>query len=224
MTALRIPQRHESGLAKLVALKDESVEELISALQSAPPKLLPGDLSVELVSEVRTIPPDDLRDVMGALISLCRTGLRHQLQPKELAEELLGAMRRRDLEGLRLSPEQEASFRDRLVRLLGVDSLVIVAKALGVLRNNDNMFCSARVLTDIRPVFGSDPEATPAAAVIVHTLNLTFHHEDRLKDFYIAMDTGDIQTLRKVLDRAELKANSLKLALQKAGITYLDAE
>ena len=57
---------------------------------------------------------------------------------------------------------------------------------------------------------------------MVHMLNLSYHHEGELKELYIAMDTLDVEVLREVLDRADLKRQSLKSLLKKLGVTYLD--
>ena len=64
-------------------------------------------------------------------------------------------------------------------------------------------------MTDVRPVFGSDTKAPPAAAVLVHMLDLSYQKDGDIKHLYIAMDSMDIDTLRETLDRAETKAESL---------------
>ncbi len=100
----------------------------------------------------------------------------------------------------------------------------ILAKALGILRNNQNVFHEARIISEIRPVFGSNVEEPPPAAVLLHMLNITCHGTDGHKEFFIALDTDDIEVLRDVIDRAETKAESLKVMLNKAGTTYLETE
>jgi hypothetical protein len=223
MAELKIPERYKGGLIKLLSLPDKSLEELISALERVRPKLFSEDLSVEIISKVQGVSPDDLIEIIETLFSLCFAGQHHETPPEELAEEVIAAMAESGIEGLPLSKENQKSFKHRLIRLFEVETLLIVAKALGVLQDNENTFCEARILTDMRPVFGSDPGTAPNAAVIVHILKFSYHHESELKDFYIALDTADIEALRKVLDRADLKAQSLKSVLEKAGITYLDA-
>jgi len=223
MTELKIPERYKGGLIKLVSLPDKSLEGLISALERVHPKLFPEDLSVELISKVQAISPDDLIEIIDTLFSLCVTGQHDETPPEELAEEIIGAMAESEIKDLQLSKDEQESFKHRLIRLFKIETLLIVAKALGVLQDNENTFCGARILTDMRPVFGSDPGTAPNAAVIVHILKLSYHHESELKDFYIALDTADIEALRKVLDRADLKAQCLKSVLEKAGIRYLDA-
>jgi len=64
----------------------------------------------------------------------------------------------------------------------------------------------------------------PAGALIVHTLKLEYKQGNEEKDFYIALDTNDVKKLREQLDRAEQKAESIKLMLNQAQVSYLDVE
>jgi hypothetical protein len=139
-----------------------------------------------------------------------------------LAGQVFRALLEAGIDDKSLLRESEQSFRQRLVRFFELETLLISAKAAGILQSHENLFCSARILTDVRPVFGSDPRVVPNSAVIVHMLNLSFHHEGEIKELYIAMDTLDIGLLREALDRAELKSESLKTLMKRAGVTRLD--
>jgi hypothetical protein len=81
----------------------------------------------------------------------------------------------------------------------------------------------ARILTDIRPVFGATDDP-PIAAVVVHTLRLSFFEDNESKEFFISLDAEDLRTLRDQLDRASSKAESLKEVIDKTGIDYVDTE
>jgi hypothetical protein len=224
MAELRVPERYRGGLIKLLNLPDDSVKKLINAVEGVQPKLFADDLSMELISKVKGVSHDDIAAIIDALISLFSVGTHQDIRPEELAEQVVEAMVETNIGDLHLSREKQELFRERLTRLFKIETLVIVAKALNVLMGNENNFCSARILTDIRPVFGSDPGVAPNAAVIVHMLNLSYHHEGEIKEFYVAMDNVDIQSLREALDRAELKTQSLKTVIKTAGVTYLDRQ
>ena len=81
MTELKIPERYKGGLIKLLSLPDKSLEGLISALERVHPKLFPEDLSVELISKVQAISPDDLIEIIDTLFSLCVTGQHDETEP-----------------------------------------------------------------------------------------------------------------------------------------------
>ena len=58
---------------------------------------------------------------------------------------------------------------------------------------------------------------------MVHMLDLSYHKKNGdLKHLYVAMDSLDIETLREALDRADMKAESLKPLIKKAGVEFLD--
>lgn len=56
--------------------------------------------------------------------------------------------------------------------------------------------------------------------VIVHLLKLGFHQasESKHDEFYVSLDSDDLETLKKVVERAELKARILKSSVPKVPI------
>ncbi len=72
------------------------------------------------------------------------------------------------------------------------------------------------------PVFNEKGDSVDAA-VIVHNLRIHFGEDSDHKDFYVALDTSDIQSLRDVLDRADAKAKCLQGLLKTSGVSYLNA-
>jgi hypothetical protein len=118
------------------------------------------------------------------------------------------------VEHAELKSSDEPALRKRLTKLMDIDALNIAAKAALLQHEYPYTFCGARVLTDVRPVFGKDASTSPVALVIAHTLKLEYHGAGgHLNELYMALDPEDISELREALDRAEMKNNSLKTAL-----------
>ena len=222
MAELTIPERHKSGLIKLLRLPDNLIDQIISAFEGVTPKFHPEALSEEVISKVKGVSSDDLIEITNALLSLNSHRVRDDTSSEELAGEVVRAILETEIKDIKLSVDNQESFKQRLIRFFNIEPLVIAAKATDVLLSHENVFCGARIFTDVRPVFGSDPRVAPNAAVMVHMLNLSYHHEGELKELYIAMDTLDVEMLREVLDRADLKRQSLKSLLKKLGVTDLD--
>jgi hypothetical protein len=220
MAEITIPEPYEAGLKIILSLTDESVHELVSALLRIPAKVFPYSLANEITPNARSIPIDDLSKVIETLQSLYFSNLDYEAPPDLMAEDISLVAAKNEA----LSKEDQEKLRDRLAELLDIESLRIVTKALRILRNNQNVFHEARIITEIRPVFGSDIEEPPPAAVILHMLNITCHGIDGHKEFFIAMDTDDIEVLREVINRADAKTISLKAMLAKAGTIYLETE
>jgi len=79
------------------------------------------------------------------------------------------------------------------------------------------------VITDLRPVFKGPPDESPAGMVLFHTLKLTYwdRQRDDRSSFDIALDENDVSNLKKLLERAEMKAKTLRSQLQNSGIRVL---
>ena len=71
--------------------------------------------------------------------------------------------------------EDRPSAAKNLKRLLTIRQLSMIAKARSLHIDHANVFCSARVITDLRPVFDADVGEEPTDFVVVHTLKLGFH-------------------------------------------------
>lgn len=65
-------------------------------------------------------------------------------------------------------------FKSRVRDLLDNRSVLVAAKARLVFIEHEHYLCYARIMTDIRPVFGQDVEAKPMAAMVAHTLKLVY--------------------------------------------------
>ncbi len=116
-----------------------------------------------------------------------------------------------EVDELKLTEERRASFKERMIRLLGIESLGTFAKAKDLQAENERTFCDARILTDLRPVFGKSIQDGPKGLVIVHLLKLGYHQDQgEHESFFVALDAEDLNTLKAVIERAEIKAEVIK--------------
>ena len=107
--------------------------------------------------------------------------------------------------------------------LLNSGKLDLLGKASALTLDHEHFLWESRIMTDIRPVFGSDPAGSPSGATIAHTLKLTYADDNnQRRDFYVAMDAVDLRNLQDALHRAEKKSGSLKSMLEAAGIPFID--
>ncbi len=224
MAFLRVPARYRDGIAILAALNDTSFSEVYEALKNAPsatPTYI--DLAAKVESEIKALNADEVKKLLAALTSLYRVRDKANVSPEKLAEDLYDAIRK---EGGSLVPQENAAaFKSRLGRFLNLAALSVVAtKAKELQEDVEKVFCEARILTDLRPVFGSDVSGGPIAMIVVHTLKLSYHEGARgeLKEIFIGVDSDDISKLKQILERAESKAKSLTSRLQEAGIKSAD--
>src|ERR1044072_1060421 len=92
MAQVTIPEDHYEGLAVLISLNDESANQLITALEQAPPKLYPSDLTIELIPKVPSIKPDDVDQIIDALHTMSLTKAHHDIPSEELATSVCDAI------------------------------------------------------------------------------------------------------------------------------------
>jgi hypothetical protein len=221
---LKIPDRYKPGMSLLASLSDESFLEVFNALQHAPPASRDHrELSACIAPEIKTRGTKELTQLLDTLTSLYRLRGRMNLAPEKLAEDVYAASSTD--ENTKVQGDRASLFKERLAKFVSLESLnVVFAKAKELQLEAERILCDARILTDLRPVFGSNVGDYPSAMIIVHTLKLGYHDSDAVKhkEMFIALDSEDIVKLKDVLIRAEEKTKTLKSKLDAAGIRSVD--
>jgi hypothetical protein len=218
MARFRIPEQYASGLATIRQLDDAAMEQFLSVLSKAAPSLNTSALASAVSSSVKSIPQEDIEEMLVAVVSLYGVLDQSDLSMESFTDEFCQAMAESKRKNLNFDGEADRKrFRDRLTQLLSVDSFSIASKALSLKQEYEHYFCSGRILSDARPVYGDDLVTGPLAALIVHTLRLAYHEVDGIKEIYIAFDDSQLRELRDLLDRAELKSKNIRALLERSG-------
>ena len=205
MANLKIPDRHKDGLLKIQKLDAEAVQNLQAAIKkaSSPSGLNEASL-ISSISEIQLEDPKLIGETINALYVVKAT---KDVSVQEFVDDVCDAM------GDRADRDK---LTTNLLALLSIEEVGLAAKALDLQTEDERTFCTvSRILTDLRPVFGVDVTEGPKAMVIVHLLKLGYHQagSSNHRDVYVSMDANDLQTLRKMIDRAEEKAKSLKATI-----------
>lgn len=228
MAEIRIPEEYERGLFEIRELEEGQILKLLVALESEPPTLNRVDLQARVASKVEdTISRGELIRVMETLVSLY--GLRDSMSIRttsDFADIVCDAMDASDADELWFADEEERDFfKDRLIRLLSVDSLDVAARATDLLYEHEHtVHGPMRVITDVRPIFGPDPEGDPKGAIIVHTLKISYHEGRQIKEFFISLDPEQVNELMGTLGRANSKAKSLKRIWAGTNVPYIEGD
>jgi len=221
--AMKIPERYKAGLSLLASTAEDSYKEILEAAKTAPyPFANNKELSAWISSEVKSVPLGDVEKLVESLTSLHRLRQRVSVPISKLSEDAATAAREQIAN---FREEIGTNFKDRLASLIVLESLnVLTSKAKELQAESERLFCEARILTDIRPIFGDQIGTAPEAAIIVHTLKIGFHDAETSthKEIFIALDNDDIGVLRKISERAEEKARILKSMLDVAKLRSVD--
>jgi hypothetical protein len=199
----------------LVLLKEmppDVLNAFVLAIERSPSSLPPI---------VPSLSPDDAAQVMNSIQAMYRVREYADVALEKFISDICESLR----ESGQLRQDEERSFRERLERALNIEVLSIAGKASVLQNEHEHVFCSASVITDARPVYGSSVSEPPAAMIITHTLKIDYHGAGgRLHEIYIGMGSSGISELHDVLIRADEKAKSLRSALKAANIRFIDPE
>jgi hypothetical protein len=203
-----IPETQRPSLDKVRLIPDSMLSELVSALERSP----------FTVPSVKGLSFNDASDVKDAVMELYRVREYFDEAIPSFATGIAAALR----EASEFSLGEVPAFEQRLERLLAITPLAVASKATILKSEYERRFCTARILTDARPIYTDGPVAPPSAMMIMHTLRATFHDDTgELREVYITMDDNDLSTLRELIDRADEKTKSLRSTFATANIVVV---
>ena len=222
MPEITIPESAYPAIRSLSQLSAEDFKTLLKALEQAKPAAAPHLFWKHVAKLAPTITPSTIEIIVNELFAMHLALEGVPISTEQFAKNLSD-----DVFSEQKLPIDEADrdiLKDRLTKLFELKaSLGLTAKALDILTDAQHLFYTAKILTDIRPVFNEEGKVIEAA-VIVHNLLIHYGDAGDHKNFFVHMDTDDIKQLRAVLDRADQKAKALQALLQRSEVSYLDVE
>ena len=164
---------------------------------------------------------EDLSDIVDGIYVLYHVREYSELNKNSFLRELFAGVQKNAKPPI--TEEEVPNIQGRFQRLLNIKSLNSISKAITLQRNGERLYCSAKVISDVRPVFGPDVESKPVAAVIMHTLSLSYHEAGTPghKEFFIVLDEEDLEKLKKIIGRAQRKSETLEQLLSDSGLPRL---
>jgi hypothetical protein len=217
---LSIPEKHRAALTKVRTLREGVAEQLANALNAVAPSAKKSDVVQAISPQVPAVQVSDLEAILSMLYSLYQARAYSDVPLAEFISDLCCTMDSDRSDELRLGPDRNL-FQDRMRVLLSVEPLNVFAKAYTLQREQQHVFCDARILTDLRPVFGPETDDPPLGAFVGHTLKIVYHSGSGHHELYLALDTEDLAKLRALIERANSKAKTLSKLMETKGIQNL---
>ncbi|HEX8140687.1 MAG TPA: hypothetical protein VF544_24185 [Pyrinomonadaceae bacterium] len=224
MASLNIPAQVANGLSIIANLKDESFQELLSGLENIPLRIRQQIIFDDSGLNLETIPYDEAKAIKEAIFPLYLGRSTASVPTPTFVDDIIQSLiegRAKDSEWAH-SEEILNRFRERLNKVLNIDRLNVISKAYDVLTEHAQTYSKARVLSDIRPVFGESIQGDPPSAVIVHMLNISYFQAGERHEFIVALDTKDVQQLMETLKRAEEKDKCLQSVISSTNMTFIE--
>ena len=209
-----------AGLAEIANLSEDDFQALRSTLDL----IALGEKDVpSRVAEAVRLSGESSRQIVSSLMSLAAYQVL-EADISNFAGDVSKEMRTGGVNAVKIPPEQVDIFQQRLASLLRNEPLRVRSKAKSLLFESPNIFQSARVMTDLRPVFGGGKDLSISGTIIKHDLKIEFFDRESYKQFFVTMDDADIRRLKLTLDRAERKAELLRSLLERFEISDLNPE
>ena len=216
-----IPDTEIPGLKALAHTAEEVLQKIADALAAGKPTLEPGALA-ETIAGRGDLDPSVVRRVVPSLWKLALVRRRFDASVDAFLQMLGAGLKEAGPDRWNDSDAEAWSARLALVeRILAPEGpLALGAKAAELLLEQHLVFCNARILTDVRPVFDERAE-TIQWFLPFHTLAVTCHEGGDTKTIHIAMDFNDLSELGDQVKRAQQKERLLRSDLDKAGLMVI---
>jgi hypothetical protein len=219
--ALRIPQEDLPALSTVAGLQSSQLDRFIDAVNSVPPNRDSAALAKLIAKKIPSVPVDRLIRVLDMLQTLYDIRELSGVSAETFCEDLIDSIRSNP--DAQLSKRQLPKIRLFFEKILEIGNLRTLAKASRLQRDGERLYCSAKILTDVRPVFKTDPSERPEGAVVTHTLKMGYHEGSAHKEFHVVLDTGDLVALNDAVSRALAKDKTLRDLLADAKLNDLGA-
>lgn len=220
----RIPEDYQSGLETIVSLNQKQLEELLQIFEVTSVILNVKKFYQELVPKINFLEPLEAKNLVETIGSLYELRTQLDLSTEEFVDEIIDVMKESQNKRLKLKNSDYEKFQQRLISLLDIKTLALRAKAVNLIVDHDIIFVDAKIISDIRPIFGLNIEESPIGSVIIHNLKIEYKQNNDFKSFHIALDEKDIITLLGLLKRTQTKSESLKEFINNSGLPNFDIE
>lgn len=200
--SLNIPDKHKELLLKFSQLTNEQRVGILNYLDSD--EIF--NLGIEdLIDNLNSKFEDfdiDFPKLVEVIFSMSRSIGMLKVDKKTFVDEVISSISD--------DGNLKNDIREDLIRIFD-SSLALSSKAIDLLLEGERALSTTRIITDLRPIFNEEKEAKINAGVILHTLKISYKDSKSSdNEFYVQLDSGDLQTLKDQISRAEIKERQLK--------------
>lgn len=222
MSKLRIPESHREGFKLLSKLNEPNFKKLLKTLSNIDRGTLPDKLSTDISDEIG-IEKKVANEISKILFSVYSLKERFEGDTSQLTNELSLALKNANVD---IGADSKwKRLEERLNKMLSFDQTIgNTFKALKLLSEYDKIFVDSKIVTDIRPAFNESDNLSTNTALIVHNLKVEYHKADRHEEVYFALDSNDLDKLKKQIERAKKKEEKIKDALKDKFLIIPTAE
>ncbi len=211
MPTVKIPLYTREPFERLAKLPNAEFQAILESVSNAAPS---PDLSGIMAKAEESGVAEAGSIVEAIAVAGSYASARH-LQAAEIVAGIA-------VEDLKLTAKQRETARTRVGALLSTQAVWLSARALDLVLAEPRFMSAARVLTELRPLFGAESEESdlpaPSAALIRHTLIIEYTEAGESRVMALPIDVDDLATVKAALNRAEKKAKALQVFMEGANV------
>lgn len=209
----------EDQLDALSVVRDlgsDCLKVIIDTLYSlSPPPIRPADLRKAL-DPILQDSPDKIEIVIEQLLSLYTLRRQRRISASEIVEGLNYGIETARQKWNENQLATWKSLQPQLLLLFDIPNIWLAVKSLDLSYDYSNLLQSAKILTDIRPLYNEDASQIEGS-VISYTLRISYDSRAGNKSISIALDENDVRSLLEASERALKKASTAKKFMAEKG-------
>lgn len=213
---MKLPEFLRVGLQNLVELSDEHFNTFISELATIPRVLDSRDIASHIAGKVPTFNYRKAYDVIQFALFLLNAADETGDIDTGFFDDIA-----KDNE---LDPAEIQKFLDRAPKIASEQHFYEWSKAVDLIQEQERVLRAARIMTDLRPVFDLGATKPPESFVLFHTLKLIYSEDRTTKEFYLALDSTDLELLHDDISRALQKKEHLEALMKAKDIGHYGTE
>jgi len=210
---IQVPEKFQESLTHLAAIGDDEFSGFNVRLSTLAPTI--GVKELIAAASESSLGANGQGVVLAAL-SLSAQMRRTSDGPEDLA--------RNAAQSMGLLEDKTETLANRLGKLLSLDHIGALGRAYDLMAEHERIYRTARVITDVRPLFPNEPDVPPSRGVVVETLKLEYTEAGAQKSLFLALDHSDLTQLKECVDRAIKKSELVTKTLSDTGMVLFDSE
>jgi hypothetical protein len=199
-----IPQDEREGLKALAGLNTDQIGALLSRLASTPLNV-DRDRFSSSVGQIEGVDAEELQTAVSALLFLHAFNSGIEVSTTQFVNDVCDS-----LAATKVEPDVVRRLREVLPEFVELESLRLQAKAVDLQVDHGRTYQSAKIITELRPVFDMATAEHIVGALIAHVLKVTYFSSGQSQEIFIALDDSDLAELKKAIAKAEVKGRVLR--------------
>lgn len=211
---MEISAKQVEDLKLIAVLSEENISSICEAADQYHGDLTETESILDLIKPHSALDEASLKSISSAISGLLFAYIASEQSDVEFIPQLLSSV----IESEVTFDESELkSLECNLFKLFSNVSLFRAHKALSLFMENERLMVGARILTDIRPVFEQSTIDNILGYSISHTLKIAYRDSRSTGEFFVSLDSSDLQSLKKIIDREITKQETIR---SQSGIAF----